>query len=64
VPPPAGAGTIVAPPPGTLAVMHETKIVEPDGSRTDSSSTTYRSPDGITKEQTTKTVVPPPPPPG
>jgi hypothetical protein len=56
---PTPAPALQAPPPQTLATMHEQKIVKPDGTTTEKSETTYNDPSGVANQSVTKTVTPP-----
>jgi len=56
---PSPAPVLQPPPPQTLATVHEQKIVQPDGTTTDKTETTYNDPAGVANQSTTKTTTPP-----
>jgi hypothetical protein len=58
------APTVVAPPMGTMSTTTNRKSIGPDGSQSDSTSTTYRNSNGVASDSVTRsttTAAPPPP---
>jgi hypothetical protein len=61
---PAPPAAPASPPPGSLSVTEQHRSVQPDGTQTDSTSTTYRDVNGgVTKQKSVHSITPPPPPP-